>query len=294
MVYSLEIYDPYIPLSDILNQLTKYRNYNWYVFDIETMGTNEAVEIDDKSPEFYYDNMYDEGKEFTWDQLHIIAKRYVQIVELTLVGNKDGKQPQRPEVFEDIYKENEITIEMCDSTLWIFHSSKESVISKLKYLETQEYLKDRTPIDLLIGPARPLGDNNTIESTIDVFYGIFLNLKIIEYLVVNLNNVIDKDLIILFGMYEKVLQNRTKYSNAEVQDIISEIKWDKAIGDYKLNDKIPREKILEFMLEFLKIKEQEYNFDLHKTTELLIDIQKNPKKYEEIHTKWFKTTIPLI
>lgn len=110
-----------IELYEILNKLQNGSNFNWCIQELGGVGfPNESIlQLENKI------NNSPNGIFVTWEELIQFSKRFSQIINLLLIGDKDLNKFVRYENSELMYEECFYVIELIDSSYWEIHSKED-------------------------------------------------------------------------------------------------------------------------------------------------------------------------
>lgn len=118
-----------VNLPDILVEIQKGSLYRWSILYLEAIGhLGEGRSI----PVFENQiNNSERGLFIESDALNVLAKKFSQIIDITLIGSQDESSLRRYLNDQEMYESCDIVIEMIDSGYWEVFSKDESLIEKL-------------------------------------------------------------------------------------------------------------------------------------------------------------------
>ncbi len=126
-----------VELPDILEEIPNGNLLHWSILCLEAMGhlgEGKSIVVFEKQI-----NHSEKGLFIDWNDLNILAKKFYQVIDITLIGCEDKNLLRRYENDQEMYETCDIVIEMIDSGRWEVFSKNEQLISKLasKFKETK-------------------------------------------------------------------------------------------------------------------------------------------------------------
>jgi hypothetical protein len=115
-----------VTLHDILMQIKNGNRLKWALLDIYAIGDlgNNKLMLDFEAKI----NESENGVIFELKELLELSAKFQQIMEITLIGNKDVNDLKRYSDDEEMYSKCDYTIQLIDSSYWIIHSSAENAL----------------------------------------------------------------------------------------------------------------------------------------------------------------------
>lgn len=126
-----------VTLIDILQEIMNEEIHYWSILFLDAIG-----DLGDKKsiPEFENQILESEkGIFISWKELCNLAKKFEQIIDITILGCKDLESIRRYDIEQEMYESCDIVIEMVDSSYWEIFSKDKSIINRLaaKFKDTQ-------------------------------------------------------------------------------------------------------------------------------------------------------------
>jgi hypothetical protein len=134
MTYGIRILDKknsivIVDLPDILSEIQDGDQYYWsilYLYAVGNLGEGKSI------PEFEDQVRNSEnGFLLNWKELNLLAKRFFQIKDITLLGCIRKDLVKRYETDEKMYEICDIVIEMFDYSYWDVYCKDKNLIEKL-------------------------------------------------------------------------------------------------------------------------------------------------------------------
>lgn len=117
-----------VPFYEILEEINNGSELYWsilFLFAHGFIGGNKGI------PDFKQVRNSEKGLIISWIELNSLARRFEQIIDLTLIGCKDLNLLHRYEEDQTMYETCDITIEMIDGGYWEVFSQDGSLIARL-------------------------------------------------------------------------------------------------------------------------------------------------------------------
>jgi len=116
-------------LPDVLEAISDGNFFYWsllYLYASGDLGEDKSMLVFEKE-------IYDSEKGFfiTWDELNSLAKKFYQIIDITIIGCRDKSLLRCYDNDQEMYETCDIVIEMIDSSYWEVFSKDEALINKL-------------------------------------------------------------------------------------------------------------------------------------------------------------------
>lgn len=153
-----------VNLSDILQEIKNGTKFYWSILFMDVTGNlGEGISV----PIFQEQiNNSEKGFFINWEDLNALAKKFRQIIDITILGCKNEELIKRYEDEQDLYESCDIVIRMIDGYCWEIFSKDENLINriaskfkKIEYIES-DYLNvylNRKSIGIKIEDSRNTG-----------------------------------------------------------------------------------------------------------------------------------------
>jgi hypothetical protein len=119
-----------VKLNDILQMIDNGNLFYWSILWLEASGNlgegNSIISLEENIANSK------NGLIMKWEDLTLLSNKFNQIIELCVVGCKDGYLLNRYSNSEEMYKKCDIVIEMVDGSFWEIHSKDLGFITKIK------------------------------------------------------------------------------------------------------------------------------------------------------------------
>jgi hypothetical protein len=118
-----------VDLSDILEEIQNGDSFFWSILDLDASGhLGEGKSI----PVFCKQIIESEkGLFIQWDELTSLAKKFFEIVDITIIGCKDKNLLHRYKDNQEMYETCDIVIELISSSFWQVFSKDKQLIDRL-------------------------------------------------------------------------------------------------------------------------------------------------------------------
>lgn len=129
-----------VELPDILEEIQNGNLYYWsilYLYSSGDLGENRDIPT-------FEQQIYESENGFVidWYDLELLAKKFYQIYDITLIGCKDPNLLHRYDNDAELYEACDIVIEMIDCNYWQIFSKKDDLINKIasKFKDTEIFI----------------------------------------------------------------------------------------------------------------------------------------------------------
>jgi len=128
-----------VELPDILLEIPNGNIFHWSILYLYATGCVSEVQ----SMSAFEENIRqaEKGLLLTWEELNDLAKKFWDLMDVTIIGCKNKCLIQRYESNQKMYEACDIVIEMIDSGYWEIFSNDERLIDHLaKKFQDVEFL----------------------------------------------------------------------------------------------------------------------------------------------------------
>ena len=118
-----------VALSDILNEIRVPEAFQWSILYLSATGNlGEGISMSALQEKI---NKSNKGLLIDWDELNLLAKKFFQIIDITIISCVNVSYLHRDATDQEMYEKCNTVIEMIDSGYWEVFSKDNDLIERL-------------------------------------------------------------------------------------------------------------------------------------------------------------------